>query len=148
MLAWFRRQRLLAALLIAANPALVGSWVAAYHPCPVQEGAEWRRGAVAVEVAAAPSMAVHSGHDMSMMEEAPAPSDQAPAHDHSSNDGPCTCIGQCLMAGVALPSVAGDGATLAVVITQHSAPGIQYQAALPASRPHHLLPPSTAPPQA
>lgn len=146
MLAWFRRQRLLAALLIAANPALVGSWVAAYHPCPVQDGAEWRRGAEAQVVP--PAAAEHAGHDMMMMGEAPAPSDQAPAHDHGGSDGPCTCIGQCLMAGVALPSVAGDEASLAVVVTQHSVAGTQYLAALPAARPHHLLPPSTAPPQA
>src|SRR5690348_1868703 len=112
MLAWFRRQRFVAALLIAANPALVGSWVAAYHPCPVKDGAAFGRtvaqshAVVAVE---------HSGHEGMMMEEAPA----APSHDHSNADGPCTCIGQCLSAGVALPSVSGDEIRVAVEITSH-----------------------------
>ena len=146
MLNWFRRQRLLAALLIAVNPALVGSWVAAYHPCPVQDGAPGRWGAGAVEVQA-PSMSEHSGHEgMMMAEEAPAPSDQAPAHDHGGTDGPCSCIGQCLSAGVALPSVAGDETRVAFTVTQHSVPSTQYLSALAASRPPYLLPPSTAPP--
>jgi hypothetical protein len=143
MLAWFRRQRFIAALLIAANPALVGSWVAAYHPCPVKDGALGRWGAGAVEVQA-PTMAEHSGHEGMMMEEAPA----APSHDHSNTDGPCTCIGQCLTAGIALPSVAGDEIRVAVEITSHAAPRTSHSPLPPASAPPYLLPPSTAPPTA
>ena len=142
MLAWFRRQRFVAALLIAANPALVGSWVAAYHPCPVRDGSLGRWGAGAVELQA-PSISEHSGHEgMMMAEEAPAP----PAHDHSNGDGPCTCIGQCLSAGIALPSIAGDETRLAISISQHSAPSTQHTVVVPTSRPLDLLPPSTAPP--
>ena len=143
MLAWFRRQRLLAALLIAANPALVGSWVAAYHPCPVRDGI------VAPAQIAAPAhdaVAAHAGHDMMAMEEAPAPSDQAPAHDHGSEHGPCTCIGQCLSAGIALPSLAGDEIEIAVVVSSDFAPRTSNAQLAPASAPPYLLPPSTAPP--
>ena len=148
MLSWFRRQRLLAALLIAANPALVGSWVAAYHPCPVKDGALGRWGAGAVEVPA-PSMSEHSGHEgMMMAEEAPAPSDQAPAHDHGGTDGPCSCIGQCLGAGIALPSVAGRESQVAFEISSHFAPRTSHSQLAPASAPPYLLPPSTAPPSA
>src|SRR6478736_7542212 len=117
MMQWFRRQRLVAALLILANPALVGSWVAAYHPCPVSDGAEWRRVAETRGVA----HSEHAGHEgMEMVEEA-APLQQAPAHDHSQNDGHCSCIGQCLSAGIGLPSVAGRESQVAIVVTQHAA---------------------------
>ena len=141
MLAWFRRQRFVAALLIAVNPALVGSWVAAYHPCPVQDGV------VAHGRTVAPSHQVvageHSEHEgMMMAEEAPAP----PTHDHSNSDGPCTCIGQCLTGGIALPSIAGDEIHVAIEIIQHSAPSTQHSLLRPASAPPYLLPPSTAPP--
>ena len=147
MLNWFRRQRLLAALLIAVNPALVGSWVAAYHPCPVRDGAALGRvGAQAVVVDARASE--HAGHEGMMMEEAPAPSDQAPAHDHSNSDGPCTCIGQCLAAGIALPSFAGQETRVAVEITSHLAPRTSHAQLVPASAPPYFLPPSTAPPTA
>lgn len=138
MLAWFRRQRFVAALLIAANPALVGSWVAAYHPCPVRDGVVARP----VEVAQHASHAEMAGHEGMMMEEAPA----APSHDHSSTDGPCTCIGQCLSAGIALPSFSGDEIRVAVEITSHFAPRTSHSQLLPASAPPYLLPPSTAPP--
>lgn len=144
MLAWFRRQRFVAALLIAANPALVGSWVAAYHPCPVRDGAAWQRGAAAQVVLAA-EHSEHEGMDMSSAESAEAPV-APPAHDHSNTDGPCTCIGQCLSAGIALPSVAGDEVRVAVEITSHAAPRTSHSPLLPASAPPYLLPPSTAPP--
>ena len=139
MLAWFRRQRFVAALLIAANPALVGSWVAAYHPCPVRDGVAHGRTVAPSHVVTA---SVHSEHEGMMMEEAPA----APSHDHSNTDGPCTCIGQCLIAGVALPSLAGDETRVAIEITQYSAPSTQHALLPPASAPPYLLPPSTAPP--
>src|ERR1043165_7061506 len=139
MLNWFRRQRFVAALLIAANPALVGSWVAAYHPCPVRDGAVVQR----IEVAQAASHAEMAGHEgMMMAEEAPAP----PTHDHSNTDGPCTCIGQCLSAGIALPSVSGDEVRVAVEITSHAAPRTSHSELRPASAPPYLLPPSTPPP--
>lgn len=139
MLAWFRRQRFVAALLIAANPALVGSWVAAYHPCPVQDGVAHGRTAAPSHVVTA---SVHSEHEGMMMEEAPA----APSHGHSNTDGPCTCIGQCLTAGIALPSVAGDEIRVAVEITSHVARRTSHAPLPPASAPPYLLPPSTAPP--
>ncbi|HTK55710.1 MAG TPA: hypothetical protein VL295_02720 [Gemmatimonadales bacterium] len=141
MLAWFRRQRFIAALLIAANPALVGSWVAAYHPCPVKDGAQWRRGGEAQVVVAAE----HSEHEGMMMGAETPP---APSHDHSNSNGPCTCIGQCLTAGIALPSVAGDEIRVAVEITSHAAPRTSHSPLPPASAPPYLLPPSTAPPTA
>jgi hypothetical protein len=135
MMQWFRRQRLLAALLIVANPALVGSWVAAYHPCPVQD--EW---AVGQEVVAS---AEHAGHEGMAMAETPAP-----AHDHSQNDGHCSCIGQCLTAGIALPSVEGRETRVAVVVTEQALRTPHSALAAPASAPLDLLPPSTAPPTA
>ena len=145
MISWFRRQRLVAAFLILANPALVGSWVTAYHPCPVQDVvAQGRRGAEAqVTVAAA---AEHAGHEGMMMTSAETAEPQAPSHDHTQNDGHCSCIGQCLSSGIALPSFAGDETRLQVSFTQHAALSTPHAAALPASRPLDLLPPSTAPP--
>lgn len=144
MLAWFRRQRFVAALLIAANPALIGSWVAAYHPCPVSDGAlgRWRVGAVESQ---APAMSEHAGHEGMMMGEETAP---APSHDHSNTDGPCSCIGQCLSAGVALPLDAGRESRVSILVTQSEVSVPQSALVVPASRPHHLLPPSTAPPSA
>jgi hypothetical protein len=142
MLNWFRRQRLLAALMILANPALVGSWVAAYHPCPV--GDEWavgRSGGQAVVI-----VDEHAGHEGMAMAEVAAPVDQAPSHDHSQNDGHCSCIGQCLSAGIALPSVAGRESRVAVVVTEQVVHTPQSALAVPASAPLDLLPPSTAPP--
>src|SRR6478609_3004610 len=138
MMQWFRRQRLVAALLILANPALVGSWVAAYHPCPVQD--QWsagRSGGQAVE----PIAMDHAGHEGMVMEEAPAP-----AHDHSQNNGHCSCIGQCLSAGIALPSVASRESRVAIIIAQFTVRTQQSALALPVSAPQDLLPPSTAPP--
>ena len=137
MMQWFRRQRLVAVLLILANPALVGSWVAAYHPCPVQDGALGRVGASA-HVAVASE---HAGHEGMAMEEAPAPS-----HDHSQNDGHCSCIGQCLSAGIALPLDAGRESQVAVGITEFTHRIPQSGLTLPVSAPLDLLPPSTAPP--
>ncbi|HWA40182.1 MAG TPA: hypothetical protein VG712_01130 [Gemmatimonadales bacterium] len=145
MLAWFRRQRLLAALLIAANPALVGSWVAAHHPCPVRDGALGRWGAAAVE-SQAPAISEHAGHEMMMMEEAPAPSEHPPGHDHSGPAGPCTCIGQCLSATVALAPDAGRELRVAFVLTPHFAPRTSHVVAAWTTTPLDLLPPSTAPP--
>jgi uncharacterized protein involved in copper resistance len=139
MMKWFRRQRLVAALLILANPALVGSWVAAYHPCPVQDGAAHGR-TVALSHVAAPAVD-HAGHDGMVMEEAPAPS-----HDHSQNDGHCSCIGQCLATGIALPTDTGRESQVAVVVTRHTVSIPQSALALPVSAPLDLLPPSTAPP--
>ena len=139
MMQWFRRQRLVAALLILANPALVGSWVAAYHPCPVADGALGRVGASAV--AASAQASEHAGHEGMVMEEAPAPS-----HDHSQNDGHCSCIGQCLSAGIALPIDAGRESQVAIVVTQHAARTPHSALTLPVSAPQDLLPPSTAPP--
>lgn len=134
MLSWFRRQRLVAALMLAVNPALVGSWVSAHHPCPVRDA-----------VVAAPS-AEHDGMMMSPAEMAGMAEQGAPAHEHSQGEGQCTCIGQCLSAGIALPSLAGDETRVAVEITQHAAPSTQHTAVVPTSRPLDLLPPSTAPP--
>ena len=142
MLAWFRRQRFVAALLIAANPALVGSWVAAYHPCPVQDGVAHGRTVAPTHAVVVAEHVDHQG--MVMDEEVPA----APSHDHSNTDGPCTCIGQCLTAGIALPSVAGDEIRVAVEITSHAAPRTSHSPLPPASAPPYLLPPSTAPPTA
>lgn len=139
MMQWFRRQRLVAALLILANPALVGSWVAAYHPCPVAEGTQWRR--VAEPQVVAPASMEHAGHEGMVMEEAPAPS-----HDHSQNDGHCSCIGQCLTAGIALPSFAGDETQVAVELSQHAVRSPQSALTVPVSAPLDRLPPSTAPP--
>jgi hypothetical protein len=136
MMSWFRRQRLVAALLILANPALVGSWVAAYHPCPVQDGMQWHSG-TAAQVQAED----HAGHEGMVLAE-----EQPPSHDHSQNDGHCSCIGQCLTAGVALPSFAGDETRLQVTTSQSAVRSTQSAATLPASRPLDLLPPSTAPP--
>ena len=137
MMQWFRRQRLVAALLILANPALVGSWVAAYHPCPVQD--QWSVGRVAQSVA--PVAMDHAGHEGMVMEEAPAP-----AHDHSPHDGHCSCIGQCLSAGIALPSVAGRESRVAISIAQFAVRTPHSALTLPVSAPQDLLPPSTAPP--
>lgn len=136
MMKWFRRQRLLAALLILANPALVGSWVAAYHPCPVADG---RTVARSHEVAATSSE--HAGHEGMVMEEAPAPS-----HDHQQNDGHCTCIGQCLTGGFALPSVVGRESRVTPVITEVAVRSPDAALTTPVSAPLDLLPPSTAPP--
>lgn len=145
MLAWFRRQRFVAALLIAANPALVGSWVAAYHPCPVRDGVAHGRTVAPSHVVTASVHSEHEGMDMSSAESAEVPT--APSgHDHSNSDGPCTCIGQCLTAGIALPSVAGDEVQVAVEITAHAAPRASHSPLRPASAPPYLLPPSTAPP--
>jgi|GEM_PF-3513233 len=137
MLNWFRRQRLLAALLITANPALVGSWVAAYHPCPIDDGAGYGR-------AAAPSHVVaneHAGHEGMVMEEAPVPS-----HEHSETNGHCSCIGQCLSAGIALPAVVGRESRVVAVVTELAVRIPQSALTAPASAPLDLLPPSTAPP--
>ena len=145
MLNWFRRQRLLAALLITANPALVGSWVAAYHPCPV--GDQWAGGPVGqVSVVAAGDHSEHAGHEGMSMEAETAPVDQAPAHDHSQNDGHCSCIGQCLSAGVALPAVVGRESRVVAVVTELAVRTPHSALALPVSAPLDLLPPSTAPP--
>jgi hypothetical protein len=138
MMQWFRRQRLVAALLILANPALVGSWVAAYHPCPVQDGAAYGRTVAPSHVAVASE---HAGHEGMVMEEAPAP-----AHDHSQNDGHCSCIGQCLMAGIALPLDAGRESLVATVITRQVPLIPQSALAVPVSAPQDFLPPSSAPP--
>jgi hypothetical protein len=133
MLKWLRRQRLLAALLITANPALIGSWAAAYHPCPVRDGAVVAAQAVVDE---------HAGHhDMAPVESSPAPS-----HGHSDENAPCSCIGQCLTAGVALVSLGGEELRVATEITRHSAPSTQHLEAHWASTPLDRLPPSTAPP--
>ena len=142
MLSWFRRQRLVAALMVVANPALLGAWVSAYHPCPVQD---------AVVVAAQQAPAGHEGHGAMVgmaMGGTPASSDHGPAHQHSDGSGHCTCIGQCLTAGIALPALDQDATRLAVVVSDHVAPSLQHRAVLPASRPLELLPHSTAPPQA
>jgi len=141
MMQWFRRQRLVAALLILANPALVGSWVAAYHPCPVQDGAAYGRTVAPSHVAVVANE--HAGHEGMVMEEAPAP-----AHDHSQNDGHCSCIGQCLSAGIALPSVAGRESRVAVVVSEQAHRIPQSVLTVPVSAPQDLLPPSTAPPTA
>ena len=138
MLNWFRRQRLLAALLITANPALVGSWAAAYHPCPIDDGAAFTTVAAA-QVAVA--SAEHAGHEGMVMEEAPAPS-----HDHSETSGHCSCIGQCLSAGIALPAVVGRESRVVAVVTELAVRIPQSALAVPASAPLDLLPPSTAPP--
>lgn len=139
MMSWFRRQRLVAALLILANPALVGSWVAAYHPCPVSDGAVWRSGGQAVDHSVAVSE--HAGHEGMVMEEAPAPS-----HDHSQNDGHCSCIGQCLMAGIAIPAVVGRESRVVAVVTEVAVRSPQSALTSPVSAPLDRLPPSTAPP--
>jgi hypothetical protein len=140
MMQWFRRQRLVAALLILANPALVGSWVAAYHPCPVSD--RWVGGEAAQLVVATATMD-HAGHEGMVMEEAPAP-----AHDHSQHDGHCSCIGQCLSAGIALPSFAGTETKVAFEVTQSAVRSPQSALAAPVSAPLDRLPPSTAPPTA
>lgn len=145
MLNWFRRQRLVAALMILANPALVGSWVAAYHPCPVADGAEWRRAAETQVVAA---VSEHAGHEGMEMEGASAPTDHPAGHDHSQNDGHCSCIGQCLSSGLALPSVTGGESQVVAVITELAVRTPQSALSLPVSAPLDLLPPSTAPPTA
>ena len=139
MMQWFRRQRLVAALLILANPALVGSWVAAYHPCPVSDGAAYGRTVAPSHVVAMANE--HAGHEGMVMEEAPAP-----AHDHSQHNGHCSCIGQCLSAGIALPSFAGDETQVALEVTQHAVRSPQSALAAPVSAPLDRLPPSTAPP--
>lgn len=145
MLNWFRRQRLLAALLITANPALVGSWVAAYHPCPV--GDQWAGGSVGQStVITAVDHSEHAGHEGMAMAEVAAPVDQAPSHDHSQNDGHCSCIGQCLSAGIALPAVVGHESRVVAVVTELAIRIPQSALAVPASAPLDLLPPSTAPP--
>jgi hypothetical protein len=136
MLKWLRRQRLLAALLITANPALIGSWAAAYHPCPVRDGA-----VAAAQVDAPVVVDEHAGHEMA--HEAAVPT---PAHGHGDESATCSCIGQCLTAGIALPSFAGAESSLAVEYTQHPAPGTQHLVAPWASTPLDRLPPSTAPP--
>lgn len=133
MLKWLRRQRLIAALLITANPALIGSWAAAYHPCPVRDGAV---------VAAQVVVDEHAGHH----EMAPVESAPVPAHGHGDDAAACSCIGECLTAGIALPSLAGAEATLSAQYTQHAAPSTQHLDAPWASTPLDLLPPSTAPP--
>jgi hypothetical protein len=143
MLNWFRRQRLLAALLITANPALVGSWVAAYHPCPVADGALGRRVAETQVIAATSE---HAGHEGMAMAEMAAPTDQAPSHDHTQNDGHCSCIGQCLTAGIALPSLESAETAVAVVVTEQAVRTPHSALAAPVSAPLDLLPPSTAPP--
>ena len=89
----------------------------------------------------------HEGMDMSSAESAGVPT--APSgHDHSNSDGPCTCIGQCLSAGIALPSLTGDETRVAVEIISHFAPRASHPQLRPASAPPYLLPPSTAPPTA
>ena len=143
MLTWFRRQRLVAALMILANPALVGSWVAAYHPCPVSDGARGRVGASAVASVAGSE---HAGHEGMVMAAEVAPAYQAPAHDHSQNDGHCSCIGQCLTSGLALPSVAGHESRVAIVVTESAVRSPQSALTVPVTAPLDLLPPSTAPP--
>jgi len=144
MLNWFRRQRLLAALLITANPAIVGSWVAAYHPCPVADGALGRVGASAL--GATDSADEHTGHAGMAMAGVAAPTEQAPAHGHDQNSGHCSCIGQCLSAGIALPSVVGRESGVVAAVTERAVRSPQSALAVPVSAPLDLLPPSTAPP--
>ena len=133
MLKWLRRQRLVAALLITANPDLIGSWAAAYHPCPVRDGAV---------VAAQVVVDEHAGHH----EMAPAETAPAPSHGHGDDAAACNCIGQCLTAGIALPSFAAAEFTIATVVTQSAVRAPQSALASPASAQLHRLPPSTAPP--
>jgi hypothetical protein len=133
MLKWLRRQRLIAALLITANPALIGSWAAAYHPCPVRDGAV---------VAAQVVVDEHAGHH----EMAPTESAPAPSHGHGDEAATCSCIGQCLTAGIALPSDAGRESQVASLTTERVVRIPQSALASPASAQLHRLPPSTAPP--
>ncbi len=140
MLKWLRRQRLLAALLITANPAFIGSWAAAYHPCPVRDSAVGRSGGQAVvQVEIADE---HLGHH----EMGPVSTDPAPEHGHSDDAAACSCIGQCIAAGIALPSFAATEFTVATVVTQSAVRAPQSALASPASAQLHRLPPSTAPP--
>ena len=80
------------------------------------------------------------------MAEVAAPADQAPGHDHDQNDGHCSCIGQCLAAGIALPSLDRAEVSVAVVVTEQAVRSPQSALAVPASASLDLLPPSTAPP--
>ncbi|HXE56979.1 MAG TPA: hypothetical protein VNK43_03190 [Gemmatimonadales bacterium] len=123
MLAWLRRSRALALVLLSLTPGLAGVGLQAVHPCPVD--LPWAEGG------AAPHDAVHgdaAGHQ----------------GDHGAGEH-CHCIGGCLGGSAATLPLALAIVTLAV---EPGAPAPAPASALerPTDRPTDRLPFSTPPP--
>ena len=120
-----RRSRLLAVLLLAASPALLGTVLPVVHPCPVD--APW------LEHQATGQSAQSHHHD----EASDTPRE---SHEHQS----CSCIGSWLSGTAVAPPLPAEiriAATLAVPVLVPA-----HDSSLDLGPIAALLPPATAPP--
>lgn len=122
MLVRILRLRLLALLLLAGSPGLGGLALAALHPC-----------AASVATAEVAADEHHGGHH--------GGNHGAPADDI------CRCIGAC-QAAFAAPSPTAEVVARAETPPAGASRLAENSPVAAASAPRHLLPPSTAPPQA
>ncbi|HEX3927723.1 MAG TPA: hypothetical protein VHW65_06970 [Gemmatimonadales bacterium] len=122
MIAYLRRRRWLAALLLLASPAVGGQAMPLLHPCTTSD-------------------TVAMGSQMAMPGMAHGSSHGTPAHEPSHHD--CTCIGCCYTATVA--------AAPTIVTVALAAPTYRVwpviEAAVPVVTLLDRLPEATAPPR-
>ena len=125
-LAFLRRCRLLALLLLLLSPGAGGSVLPLLHPCPVDS--PW--------LLPAASGGSHAGHH----------GGTAAATDSEHHDRSCHCVGSCAVsAAVSPPSPAVVAAPLGAPAAQGWA---SHDATLLLGARAELLPPATAPPLA
>ena len=128
MLNALRHSRLLAALLVTASPAVLGTVLPAVHPCPVE--APWLAQKGAAGSHADHHQAAH--HEMG-----------GPGHEHET----CHCIGASLSGAAMTPPKTGELSHQ--ILTLFAPPHFPTRdSSLDLAPSAALLPPATAPPLA